>query len=38
MRVLFYSYSLCVGGAETIVVEYLLALKERGISVGLVED
>ena len=38
MRVLFYTYSLCVGGAENIVVEYLLNLKERGLSVCLVED
>lgn len=38
MRVLFYTYSLCVGGAEVIAAEYLLMLKERGLEVGLVED
>lgn len=38
MRILFYIYSLCIGGAETVVAEYLLKLKERGIEVCLVED
>ena len=31
MKIAFYIHSLCVGGAETIVTDYLLALKERGV-------
>lgn len=38
MRVLYYTYSLCVGGAETVVTENLLNLKARGVEVCLVED
>ena len=38
MRVLYYTYSLCVGGAETVVTENLLNLKARGAEVCLVED
>ena len=38
MRILFYTYSLQIGGAETVCVEYLLQLKKRGFEVCLVED
>ena len=38
MRILFYTYSLPVGGAETIVTEYLQKLKDRGHEVFLVQD
>lgn len=38
MRILYYTYSLPVGGAETIVTEYLQKLKERGHEVSLVQD
>ena len=33
MKVLFYLHSLCIGGAETVVTEYLLQLKRRDIDV-----
>lgn len=36
MKVLFYIHSLVVGGAETIVTNYILGLKERGIETVLV--
>ena len=36
MKIAFYIHSLCVGGAETIVTDYLLALKERGVEVVLI--
>lgn len=38
MRILFYTYSLPVGGAETIVTEYLQRLQDRGHEVSLVQD
>lgn len=38
MRVAFYTYTLAIGGAETIVVNYLLGLKKRGVEVVLIED
>ena len=38
MRVLYYIYSLPVGGAETIVTEYLRQLRRRGVEVLLVQD
>lgn len=38
MRVLFYTYSLQIGGAETVSTEYMLLLKEQGMEVCLVED
>lgn len=36
MKVLFYIHFLTIGGAETIVVNYLIHLKEKGIDVVLV--
>lgn len=36
MKILYYIHTLGIGGAETIVVNYLLALKERGYEVVLV--
>ena len=33
VKVLFYLHSLCIGGAETVVTEYLLQLKRRDIDV-----
>lgn len=36
MKILYYIHTLGIGGAETIVVNYLLALKERGHEVTLV--
>ena len=36
MRILYYIYSLPVGGAETIVAEYLRQLRQRGAQVLLV--
>lgn len=38
MRILFYIYSLPVGGAEMIVTDYLEALQSRGHEVALAED
>lgn len=38
MRILYYIYSLPVGGAETIVTEYLGQLQKRGAEVLLVQD
>lgn len=38
MRILYYIYSLPVGGAETIVAEYLRQLRQRGAQVLLVQD
>ena len=38
MRILFYTYSLQIGGAETVCAEYLLQLKKRGCEVCLAED
>lgn len=38
MRILYYIYSLPVGGAETIVTEYLGQLRQRGAEVLLVQD
>lgn len=38
MRILFYIYSLPVGGAEMIVTDYLEKLQSRGHEVCLVED
>lgn len=37
MKILFYIHQLCIGGAETIVTNYLIALKRIGIDVALVE-
>lgn len=36
MKVLFYIHFLTIGGAETIVVEYLINLKKKGVDVVLV--
>ena len=36
MKILFYIHSLVVGGAETIVTNNLISLKEKGIEVALV--
>ena len=36
MKVLYYIHSLTVGGAETIVTNYLIALKGHGVDVALV--
>lgn len=36
MKVLYYIHSLVIGGAETIVTEYLIALKEKGVEIVLV--
>ncbi len=36
MKVLYYIHSLVIGGAETIVTEYLIALKEKGVETVLV--
>ena len=38
MRILYYIYSLPVGGAETVVAEYLGQLRQRGVQVLLVQD
>lgn len=38
MRILYYIYSLPVGGAETVVAEYLGQLRQRGAQVLLVQD
>lgn len=38
MRILYYIYSLPVGGAETIVAEYLRQLRQQGAQVLLVQD
>lgn len=38
MKVLYYIHSLCIGGAETIVVNDLLKLKEEGVDVALVQN
>ena len=38
MRILYYIYSLPVGGAETVVAEYLCQLRQRGAQVLLVQD
>ena len=38
MRILYYIYSLPVGGAETIVTEYLGQLRKRNAEVLLVQD
>lgn len=38
MRILYYTYSLPVGGAETVVTEYLQKLKARGHEVFFVQD
>lgn len=35
MKILFYIHSLHVGGAETIVTDYLLSLKSHGVEVAL---
>lgn len=37
MRILFIIHSLPIGGAETIVTEYLIKLKEKGHEVALLE-
>ncbi len=37
MKVLYFIHQLCIGGAETIVTNYLIALKNRGVEVVLVE-
>lgn len=38
MRILYYTYSLSVGGAETIVTTYLQKLQDRGHEVFLVQE
>ena len=38
MRILYYIYSLPVGGAETVVAEYLGQLRQREAQVLLVQD
>ncbi len=38
MRILYYIYSLSIGGAETIVAEYLEQLRKRNAEVLLVQD
>lgn len=38
MKILFYIHDLGIGGAETIVARYLIALKTRGIDVVLVTN
>ena len=37
MRVIYIIHSLPVGGAETLVVNYILKLKQAGIDICLVE-
>ena len=37
MKVMYYIHNLSVGGAETLVVNYLIKLKEKGCQVVLVE-
>lgn len=38
MKVMYYIHNLVVGGAETLVTEYLIKLKETGCQVVLVEN
>ena len=38
MRILYYAYSLSVGGAETVVAQYLQKLRQEGAEVLLVQD
>ena len=38
MRILYYTYSLSVGGAETVVTEYLQKLQSRGHEVFFMQD
>lgn len=38
MKVMYYIHNLWVGGAETLVTEYLIKLKEKGCQVVLVEN
>lgn len=38
MKIVYYIHNLVVGGAETLVVDYLIKLKEKGCQVILVEN